>query len=155
MIQTHRTIDLVLNVTQTGTLVVNKLALVILLTDTILNIDFLLPRFVGMDDIVQHQHMLRRLALLRVLLGTHARTNPTHESSFDLFDVERGLVPDGLDQLLGQQVADVPLEKGRADSAVPQLTAKQHLVPRRRLDDGVVEKRHVLPLELTHSHHPT
>ena len=52
MIQTHRTIDLVLNVTQTGTLVVNKLALVILLTDTILNINFLLSWFIGMDDIV-------------------------------------------------------------------------------------------------------
>ena len=62
MIQTHRTIDLVLNVTQTGTLVVNKLALVILLTDTILNINFLLSWFIGMDDIVQHQHA--RLAQL-------------------------------------------------------------------------------------------
>ena len=79
MIQTHRTIDLVLNVTQTGTLVVNKLALVILLTDTILNINFLLSWFVGMDDIVQHQHIVRRLARPRVGFGVHARTDATYE----------------------------------------------------------------------------
>ena len=98
MIQTHRTIDLVLNVTQTGTLVVNKLALVILLTDTILNIDFLLPRFVGMDDIVQHQHIVRRLALPRVGFGPHARTNPTHER-FELGSLEWRLALDGLDDV--------------------------------------------------------
>ena len=98
MIQTHRTIDLVLNVTQTGTLVVNKLALVILLTDTILNINFLLSRFVGMDDIVQHQHIVRRLTLPRVRPGPHARTNPTHKR-LELDSLEWRLVVDALDHV--------------------------------------------------------
>ena len=98
MIQTHRTIDLVLNVTQTGTLVVNKLALVILLTDTILNIDFLLPRFVGMDDIVQHQHIVRRLALPRVGFGVHARTDATHKR-FELGSLKWRIVVDALDHV--------------------------------------------------------
>ena len=98
MIQTHRTIDLVLNVTQTGTLVVNKLALVILLTDTILNINFLLPRFVGMDDIVQHQHIVRRLALPWVGFGVHARTNPTYQR-LELGSLKWRLVVDAFDHV--------------------------------------------------------
>ena len=98
MIQTHRTIDLVLNVTQTGTLVVNKLALVILLTDTSLNMNFLLPRFVGMDNIVQHQHIVRRLTLPRVGFGVHARTDATYER-FELGSLEWRLVVDALDHV--------------------------------------------------------
>ena len=69
----------VLDVAQTGALVVGILALVILCTHISLKIIFPLPRFIGMDDIVQHQHIVRRLALPRIRPGPHARTDAAYE----------------------------------------------------------------------------
>ena len=98
MIQTYRSVHVVLNVAQAGTLVVSKFALVILLTNAILNMNFLLPRFVGMDDIVQHQHIVRRLALPRVGFGVHTRTDATYEC-FELGSLKWRLVVDALDHV--------------------------------------------------------
>ena len=70
---------LVLDVAQTGAVVVSILALVILCTHISLKIIFPLLRFVGMDDIVQHQHIVRRLALPRVGFRPHTRTDATYE----------------------------------------------------------------------------
>ena len=98
MIQTYRSVHVVLNVAQAGTLVVCKFTLVILLTNAILNMNFLLPRFVGVDDIVQHQHTVRRLTLPRIRPGVHARTDATYER-LELGCLEWRLVVDALDHV--------------------------------------------------------
>ena len=98
MIQTYRSVHVVLNVAQAGTLVVCKFTLVILLTNASLNMNFLLPRFVGVDDITQHQHIVRRLARPWVGFGVHARTDATHER-FELGGLKWRLVVDAFDHV--------------------------------------------------------
>ena len=78
---------LVLDVAQAGALVISILALVILCTHISLNMIFPLPRFVGVDDIPQHQHIVCRLALPWVGFGPHARTDATYER-FELGGLE-------------------------------------------------------------------
>ena len=99
--QTYLSIALVLDVAQTSALVVGILALLILLTHISLNMTFLLPRFVGVDDIPQHQHIVRRLALPRIGFGVHTRTDTTHER-LELGSLKWLLVVDAFDHVRRQ-----------------------------------------------------
>ena len=97
-LQTYRSVYIVYNVTQAGALVVGILALVILCTHFSHNIIFPLPWFIGMDDIPQHQHIVRRLALPRVGFGVHARTDAAYKR-FELGSLEWRIVVDALDHV--------------------------------------------------------
>ena len=100
------------NVTQAGALVVVILAIVILCTHFSHNIIFPLPRFVGVDDIPQHQHIVRRLARPRVGFGVHARTDAAHER-LELLGLEWRIVVDAFDHVRREYVFDGPLEERR------------------------------------------
>ena len=99
--QTYRSISIVQNVAQAGALVIGKLAPLILLKNRFQYMSFPLPRFVGVDDIVQHQHKVRRLALPRVGFGLYTRTDAAYEH-FELGGLEWLLFVDGADHVLGQ-----------------------------------------------------
>ena len=75
---TNLFIDLVLNSTHAGTLVLVQLVLIVLVTSQAVGIFYDIVLVNGLDDVRQHQHVLFGLTLPRVGQGSHTRADSTH-----------------------------------------------------------------------------
>ena len=108
--QTYRSVYIVHNVAHAGALVLAQLAIVKHLTCRAQSVLWNALGVIRLDDIPQHQHIVRRLALPRVGFGVHTRTDAAYER-LELLGLEWRLALDGLDHVLSEKVFDGPLEE--------------------------------------------